>query len=114
MNNLAHALPRIPKYELKEEVGHGGMATVYRAHDARLQRDVAVKVIHRHLRESAEVGRRFTAEARAVAKLRHPNIVEIYDVSDDDAPERYLVAELVPGGSLRKVLNHHGSFPAEI
>lgn len=111
---LAALVPRIGKYDLLEEVGHGGMATVYRAHDPRLARDVAVKVIHRHLRESAEVGRRFTAEARAVAKLRHPNIVEIYDVADDDAPERFLVAELITGGSLRKILTKLGTLPAEI
>jgi serine/threonine-protein kinase len=107
-------LPRIAKYELKGELGHGGMATVYRAHDRRLGRDVAVKVIHRHLRDSGEVARRFTAEAHAVAKLKHPNIVEIYDVSDEDAPERYLVAELVRGKSLRRVLTEHPALPPEI
>ena len=69
------ALPRLPslvKYELVEEIGHGGMATVYRARDKRLGREVAIKVIHKHLRENAEVGARFVAEARAAAKLRHP------------------------------------------
>jgi eukaryotic-like serine/threonine-protein kinase len=113
---LAAMVPRVDKYDLLEEIGHGGMATVFRARDPRLSRDVAVKVIHRHLRESAEVARRFTAEARAVAKLRHPNIVEIYDVGEDDAPERYLVAELVGGGSLRKLLaqSTSGPLPAEI
>ena len=116
MNNVAesHPLPRIAKYDVVEEIGHGGMATVYRAMDRRLGREVAVKVIHRHLRESLEVGRRFTAEARAVAKLRHPNIVEIYDVSDDDIAERYLVAELVRGKSLRRVLEQENDLPAEI
>jgi serine/threonine-protein kinase len=110
----AHPLPRIPKYDVVEEIGHGGMATVYRAVDLRLGREVAVKIIHRHLRESLEVGRRFTAEARAVAMLRHPNIVEIYDVSDDDIAERYLVAELVRGKSLRRVLEQEKDLPAEI
>ena len=56
------------------------MATVYRAHDKRLGRDVAVKVIHPHLRDSREVAHRFSVEAQAVAKLRHPNIVEVFDV----------------------------------
>ena len=77
-------LPELAKYEIVEEIGHGGMATVYRAHDRRLGRDVAVKVIHPHLRDSREAVARFNAEARAVAKLRHRNIVEVYDVS---APE---------------------------
>ena len=54
--------PRVDKYELLEEIGHGGMATVYRARDPRLGREVAVKVIHKHLRENTEVGiRRYDA-----------------------------------------------------
>lgn len=105
--------PRLAKYELLEEIGHGGMATVYRARDPRLLREVAVKVIHRHLRENAEVRARFVAEARAVAKLRHPNIVEVYDVSDDSEVERYLVVELLRGTSLRKLLTEHPHLPPE-
>ncbi len=107
-------LPRIAKYDIQEELGHGGMATVYRARDRRLGRDVALKVIHRHLRDSGEVARRFVAEAHAVAKLKHTNIVEIYDVSDEDAPERFLVAELVRGKSLRRVLTERGALPPEV
>ena len=106
--------PELVKYELVEEVGHGGMATVYRALDRRLGREVAVKVIHKHLRESGEVAARFSSEARAVAKLRHPNIVEVYDVSDDEEPERYLVVELVRGTTLRKLLQKESKLPAEI
>jgi eukaryotic-like serine/threonine-protein kinase len=106
--------PAIEKYEVQEEIGHGGMATVYRAHDRRLGRDVAVKVIHRHLRESLEIAARFVSEARAVAKLKHPNIVEVYDVSDEDAAERYLVVELVRGPTLRKLLAETGHMPAEV
>ncbi len=106
--------PDLMKYELLDELGHGGMATVYRAHDRRLDREVAVKVIHRHLRENQEVGARFTSEARAVAKLRHPNIVDVYDVSDDAESERYLVVELVRGTTLRRLLTEHKSLPPEI
>ena len=80
-----------------EEIGHGGMATVYRALDTRLAREVAVKVIHPHLRDSAEVAHRFVVEAQAVAKLRHANIVEVFDVSAETDPEKYLVVELVRG-----------------
>ncbi len=90
------------------------MATVYRAHDKRLGRDVAVKVIHRHLRENKEVAARFASEARAVAKVKHPNIVEVYDVSSEEDPERYLVVELIRGTTLRKLLVEHGHLPAEI
>ncbi|WP_156040994.1 serine/threonine-protein kinase [Chondromyces apiculatus] len=106
--------PNIDKYELIEEIGHGGMATVYRARDPRLGREVAVKVIHKHLRENTEVANRFVAEARAAAKLRHPAIVEVYDVATEDDGERYLVAELLRGCTLRKLLQKHPDLPAEI
>jgi serine/threonine-protein kinase len=107
-------LPSLAKYELLEEIGHGGMATVYRARDPRLGRDVAIKIIHKHLRENSEVGARFVAEARAAAKLRHPGIVEVYDVSTEDDGDRYLVVELLRGTTLRKILQQHRDMPAEI
>ncbi len=76
------SLPVLAKYDVIEEIGHGGMATVYRAMDKRLQREVAVKVIHPHLRESTEVAHRFTVEAQAVVAsippiARRPSIVRI-------------------------------------
>jgi len=115
MEALARSrLPQLVKYDVIEEIGHGGMATVYRAIDKRLGREVAVKVIHPHLRDSREVVQRFNTEARAVAKLRHPNIVEVFDVSDADEPEQYLVAELLRGTTLRKLLQQHGAMPAEV
>ena len=107
-------LPKLDQYEIAEEIGHGGMATVYRARDPRLGREVAVKIIHRHLRDNAEVAMRFVAEARAAAKLKHKGIVEVYDVSRDEDRERYLVAELIRGATLRKVLGEHPEMPAEI
>src|SRR5262245_40074687 len=107
-------MPVLEKYDLLEEIGHGGMATVYRSKDKRLGREVAVKIIHKHLRENSEVAARFTAEARAAAKLRHPNIVEVYDVSADEDRYRYLVVELIRGTTLRKVLQDHRDMPAEI
>src|SRR5271166_5898351 len=110
----AGRLPELAKYEVVEEIGHGGMATVYRARDRRLGREVAVKIIHPHLRDSREVVSRFNTEARAVAKLRHPNIVEIFDVSEADEPEQYLVAELLRGTTLRKLLQEHSAMPPEI
>ena len=106
--------PELEKYEFIEEIGHGGMATVYRARDLRLDREVAVKVIHKHLRENVEVRRRFVSEAKAVAKLRHRGIVEVYDVSAQDDVERYLVVELIRGMSLRQLLTARGTLPPEI
>ncbi|HEX4514301.1 MAG TPA: serine/threonine-protein kinase, partial [Polyangiaceae bacterium] len=108
------SLPVLAKYDVIEEIGHGGMATVYRAMDKRLQREVAVKVIHPHLRESTEVAHRFVVEAQAVAKLRHTNIVEVFDVSADDDPEKFLVVELIRGATLRKLLKDQGPLPPEI
>jgi serine/threonine-protein kinase len=110
----AGRFPVLAKYDVLEELGHGGMATVYRAHDRRLGRDVAVKVIHPHLRDSREVVRRFSIEAQAVAKLRHPNIVEVYDVSAESEPEQYLVVELLRGRTLRKLLQSEGVLPPEV
>lgn len=97
-----------------DELGHGGMATVYLARDKRLLRDVAIKVLHPHLRDSREIAHRFSVEAKAVAKLRHPNIVEVFDVSSEDEAEQYLVVELVRGPTLRKILQNHGALPPEI
>ena len=106
--------PTLAKYDVLDELGHGGMATVYRARDRRLGRDVAVKVIHPHLRDSREIAHRFAVEAKAVAKLRHPNIVEVFDVSSEDEPEQYLVVELLRGLTLRKLLQVHGALPPEV
>ncbi|MEO6603057.1 MAG: serine/threonine-protein kinase [Polyangiaceae bacterium] len=111
---LSGRSPELEKYELIAEIGHGGMATVYRARDRRLGREVAVKVIHHHLRENKEVAARFVSEARAVAKVKHPNIVEVYDVSDADETERYLVQELVRGTTLRQLISERGHLPAEV
>ena len=91
-------------YTLASVLGRGGMATVYRARDERLGRDVAIKLLLPHLRRDKSALRRFVQEARAVARLRHEGIVAIYDVASEDAPEPYLVVELVNGGSLRDVL----------
>src|ERR1700733_13047938 len=107
-------MPQLAKYELLEGLGHGGMATVYLARDRRLGREVAVKIIHPHLRNSLEVVSRFYAEAKAVAKLRHPNIVDVYDVSEPDEADQYLVVGLVRGTTLRKLLQERGVMPPEI
>jgi serine/threonine-protein kinase len=112
---LAHdTQPQLDKYELISVLGHGGMATVYLARDRRLGRNVALKIIHPHLRDDLEIGTRFVREARAVAKLHHPNIVEVFDVSEPGESERYLVVEWVQGVSLRRFLSEYGRLPAEI
>jgi serine/threonine-protein kinase len=89
------------RYELLEQVGSGGMAVVYRGRDTALDREVAVKLLHPHLATARESRARFSREARAVARLAHPGIVEIYDYAGDAAVESYLVTEFVRGRTLR-------------
>jgi serine/threonine-protein kinase len=92
---------RLGRYELLEQVGSGGMAVVYRARDTALDREVAVKLLHPHLAQAVESRARFSREARAVARLAHPGIVEIYDYAGDGAPEAFLVTEFIRGQTLR-------------
>ena len=83
------------QYQIVEQIGRGGMATVYRARQPALGRDVAIKVLRDTLDPAAAA--RFDREARAVASLSHPNILPIYDYGDDDG-HRYFVTQYVPGG----------------
>ena len=108
-------LRKLGKYEILDEIGHGGMATVYRAKDTRLDRLVAVKVMHPHLRAAPEARVRFAREAKSVAKLRHGNILEIYDSSEEDSEEAYIVTELLTGPTLKEFAESHlDHIPAEI
>jgi WD40 repeat protein len=93
---------RIGPYEVLSLLGAGGMGQVYRARDARLGRDVAIKVLHEDVAGDPDRLRRFEQEARAVAALNHPNILTVHDVgTQDGAP--YVVTELLEGQSLRDV-----------
>jgi serine/threonine-protein kinase len=98
----------LDKYELLERVGQGGMAVVYRGLDRSLKRVVAVKVLHKHLSEYQEARDRFEREAQAVAKLRHENILEIFDYSGAEAAEAfgssYIVTEFIDGQTLKQVI----------
>ncbi|MEW5938157.1 MAG: protein kinase, partial [Chloroflexota bacterium] len=96
----------IERYHILEQLGEGGMATVYRARDNRLERDVAVKVIRTDQIGPAHLApmlKRFEREARALAKLSHPNIVKVLDYGErEGAP--FLVMEFLPGGTLKEKL----------
>lgn len=94
------------RYQIKELLGQGGMSSVYRAYDPKLRRDVAVKIIHPHLSENPKFIRRFEEEAAAVARLRHPNIRQVFD-SGHDGETFYMVLEFLPGETLREQLNHY-------
>jgi serine/threonine-protein kinase len=102
---------RIGRYELLGEIGRGGMATVYRAMDTALKREVALKLLHPHLADHIEARKRFEREAHAVARLHHPSIVEVYDYADASADEVYIVMELVEGTTLRTFLDRRGGKP---
>ena len=91
------------RYELEERLGHGGMATVYRAHDLKLDRQVAIKLLADNFAGDDDARRRFMREARLAAKLDHPNVVQVFDVGEeDDRP--YIVMELVDGGTVAERL----------
>jgi serine/threonine protein kinase len=92
-------------YQLVSLLGAGGMGEVYRAHDARLDRDVALKVLSRHLADDPEALARFEREAKAVAALSHPNILAIHELATDQGIS-YAVTELLEGESLREHLAH--------
>lgn len=96
------------KYRLDSLLGKGGMGAVYLAHDLRLNRSVAVKVILAHLFGDPAALRRFEREARTAAALRHPNLVAVYDFGRTGAGGAYLVMEVVRGRSLRAELRQRG------
>ena len=94
-----HAGSAIGPYMLTERVGRGGMATVYRAYQPALDRDVAIKVLPEYFAEEATYRERFQHEAQAIARLRHPNVLEVFDFGCEDGIA-YIVMELVEGGTL--------------
>lgn len=106
------------RYELLDELGQGGMATVYRGRDLRLQREVAIKILHPHLARDPEHRERFRREAQAIARLRHPGIVEVFDFSGEEEQgestktptQSFLVMEYIRGRTLQDFLEEQ-EFP---
>ena len=103
---------RLPELESFELIGPGGMGAVYKARHRKLDRSVAVKVLHTHLQEDPSFAERFVREARMLARLDHPNIVRVYDFGHRDGIN-YLVMELVEGVTLRQTMAGGGLSPAE-
>ncbi|KAB8192827.1 Stk1 family PASTA domain-containing Ser/Thr kinase [Nonomuraea phyllanthi] len=99
------------RYRIESRIARGGMATVYLALDIRLDRTVALKVMHRSLAEDPAFVRRFIGEAKAVARLSHPNVVHVFDQGTDNDIV-YLSMEYVPGRTLRDILRERGPLPA--
>ena len=95
------------RYQIVRTLGEGGMANVYLAYDTILNRDVAVKILRGDLANDEKFVRRFQREALAASSLSHPNIVEMYDVGEDDG-QYYIVMEYVEGKTLKQLLKKRG------
>jgi serine/threonine protein kinase len=98
---------QLDRYELKERIGTGGMARVYKAWDTSLERLVAIKILHEHLADDPTFKERFEREAKFIASFNHPNIVQVYDfnvIYRDGLPVCYMVMSYIPGKTLRDVL----------
>lgn len=94
------------RYQIIEKAGSGGMATVYRARDIVLNRDVAIKILHPHLIEKEEVKKRFLREAQAIARLKHKNIIEVFDYKSDET-DCYIISEFIKGKNLASFLSEY-------
>jgi serine/threonine protein kinase len=100
------------RYRIEDRLGSGGMSSVYRATDTTLQRTVAVKILAEHLSDDERFVARFRREALAVAKLVHPNIVQVYDTGIDSS-RHYIVMEYVKGKSGAQLLQAKGTLPPD-
>ena len=98
------------RYALEALVGSGGMADVYRAKDQLLERTVAVKILHQQYENDTEFITRFQREAKAAARITHPNIVNVYDVGVAEG-RHYIVMEYVPGRTLKERIKEEGPVP---
>nr|MBP6820574.1 serine/threonine protein kinase [Acidobacteriota bacterium] len=97
------------KYRLEQLIAHGGMGSVYRATHLSLDRAVAIKILRAEFLSDATARERFNREARAAARLKHPNIVSVYDSGHLPNGSAYLVMELIEGRSLREEMQAHAS-----
>ncbi len=100
------------RYELEELVGSGGMSSVFRAHDALLERKVALKILHEQYTSDEDYVERFRREARAVAGLSHPNIVTVIDRGEQDG-RQFIVFEYIDGESLKQLVDRTGPLPVD-
>jgi serine/threonine-protein kinase len=111
MSNL-DGLTLAGRYQINEVIARGGMATVYLGHDVRLDRKVAIKIIHPHLSDDPVFRDKFFREARMLAKVAHSNLVNIFDQGDDQG-HAFIVLELVEGITLRDALKNFGALRTE-
>ena len=95
------------RYELLDPIGRGGMATIYRGRDTRMDRAVAIKVLREVYSTDPKFVTRFQREAKAASSLQHPNIVQVYDYGQSDG-SYFIVMELIEGTDLRRYLRSRG------
>ncbi|MBX5452063.1 MAG: serine/threonine protein kinase, partial [Thermogemmatispora sp.] len=100
------------RYQLLDPIGRGGMATIYRGRDLRMDRPVAIKVLREVYSTDPKFVTRFQREAKAASALQHPNIVQVYDYGQSDG-NYYIVMELVEGTDLRRYLRSRGILDVE-
>ena len=105
---------QIGRYKILEQLGQGGMSVVYKGLDTALDREVAVKVLHPHLAGREESRKRLAREAKAVARLHHPNILEVFDFASLDDQDAYIVTEYIRGKTLRQFLAEETLDPPEV
>lgn len=105
---------QIDRYQIRRVLGTGAMGSVYAAWDPKLHREVALKVVPARLSGEGKGRERFHREARAIAAVRHPNIVEIYDYSGTDSEYLYLVIEKLDGEDLYAAMNRRGAMPEAV
>src|ERR1700674_3675565 len=103
---------KLGSYEVLAPIGAGGMGEVYQAHDTKLGRDVAIKVLPEAFAHDPERLSRFQREAKMLAALNHPNIASIYGLEQTNGTS-YLVMELVPGDTLAERIKRDGAIPVE-
>ena len=96
---------KLGPYSITEEIGAGGMATVYRAYQSSMDRHVAVKVIRTSILQDPTMKDRFRREARLIARLEHPHLLPVYDFDGDHEPP-YIVMRYLEGGTLKQVMEH--------
>ncbi|OGQ78927.1 MAG: hypothetical protein A2289_04055 [Deltaproteobacteria bacterium RIFOXYA12_FULL_58_15] len=107
-------MPVIDHYEIREGLGRGAMGSVYLALDLKMGREVAIKILQREFAQSAKHRERFDREAKAIAALKHPNIVGIYDYGGSPDEHLYLVMEYIAGAHVGKLCRENGVFPASV
>ena len=101
---------QLGNYKIVKELGKGGMGMVYKAHQVSLNREVALKVLPKHLSEDEDFIKRFHREAESAAKLNHPNIVQIYDIGEEEGIH-YFAMEYVDGKDISQLVKEKGKLP---